>query len=780
MSSDVPATSLATSSSFSAPSSPGLREPLPFVVSARLADIFNPVSPGRVALTGFLGQRVAANASRRLIELDLEPLLAGFRRKPGSHPWIGEHIGKWMHAATLAWAYTGDPKLKGRLDYVARELISAQEADGYLGTYTPDVRFGLHHAYADWDVWSHKYCILGLITYYQYTGSTEALAAARGAADLLRRTFGPGRKSILSAGQHVGMAATSVLEAVVLLYRLTGDGGYLDFAHYIVGAWDEPGGPRVLESLTQDGAVNTTADAKAYEMLSNLVGLCELARVTGERRYLIPAQNAWEDIVRNQLYITGTASSGERFRAPHVLPNAPSFNVGETCVTVTWIQLSAHLLRLTGEAKYADELERSWLNHLPAAQRPDGSAWCYYTALEGEKPYGDQITCCQSSGARGMALAPINAYFTGALAAGSVPFVAVTFYESSRATVVLGGREVTIEQTTGFPRSPGATLELSLEGEATFAILLRSPRWAQPLTVRGVPEAAIDDSGFMVVPARAWKRGDRLEIDFALTSRLSRGYFGNSGRAALLWGPIVLAYDEARNVSGPSAAWVWLASGAKAALRGDRDEAGWSLSFTAPILTAGGGSVEERAAVLVPFADAGGTGGTFRVWLGAPEAFDAARWSVLVGGRESRSALGNVTGSILDGNPETFVVTYDGRLHNEDYFAVELDSPRKIGRIVYTHGKTFHDGGWFDASAGVPRIEIRRSIDAEWEALGPLDGYPRTTMTDAAGLTGGESFVRKLAEPVTAIAVRIIGVPASGDDPRQSFASCAELAAFEE
>lgn len=614
-----------------APSLPAeLREPLPFAVPARLPDVFHPLSPGRVTLGGFLGRRVAVNASRRLVELDLEPLLAGFRRKPGSHPWIGEHIGKWMHAATLAWAHTGDPVLRERLDFASGELIRAQEGDGYLGTYLPDVRFGLHPAYADWDVWTHKYAILGLLTYHRYTGSAEALGAARRAADLLLRTFGPGKKSLLSAGQHVGMAATSVLEPVVLLYRVTGAEAYLDFARYIVAAWDEPGGPRLLDELTQAGTVSTTADAKAYEMLSNLVGLCELARATGDRRHLVPARNAWEDIVRNHLYLTGTASSGERFRAPHVLPNTPSSEVGETCVTVTWIQLCWQLLRLTGDAKYAGEIERSYLNHLAAAQRPDGRAWCYFTPLEGEKAHDEQITCCQSSGPRAMVLAPSQAYFTGTL--GGTPFLAVTLFESSRAEITLDGHDITVEQTSSFPLSAGATLELSLEGEATFSVLIRAPRWARPLRIRGVPEAALSDLGFLVVPARAFRRGDRIEIEFALGSRLVQGDFGNSGRAALQWGPFVLAYDEAHNPTGPSFENVWLAGGAKAVLLGDGEAT--SLTFAAPILTDTAGRIEEKTALFVPFAEAGSSGGKFRVWV------HAAQWLDQAGGPASPGAPG--------------------------------------------------------------------------------------------------------------------------------------------
>ena len=122
-------------------------------------------------------------------------------------------------------------------------------------------------------------------------------------------------------------------------------------------------------------------------MLSNLVGLCELARATGDRGLLEPVQNAWKDIVANRLYLTGSASAGEHFQGDHVLPNEPAAHIGETCVTTTWIQLNLQLLRLTGEAKYGDELERSFYNHLAAAQHPRGDDWCYYTALEGRKPY---------------------------------------------------------------------------------------------------------------------------------------------------------------------------------------------------------------------------------------------------------------------------------------------------------------------------------------------------------------------------------------------------------
>ncbi len=58
-------------------------EPLPYAVPARLPDAAEALSPSAVHLDGWLGHRVEINAKNRLLTVDTEPLLAGFRKKPG-------------------------------------------------------------------------------------------------------------------------------------------------------------------------------------------------------------------------------------------------------------------------------------------------------------------------------------------------------------------------------------------------------------------------------------------------------------------------------------------------------------------------------------------------------------------------------------------------------------------------------------------------------------------------------------------------------------------------
>src|ERR1700678_4571373 len=108
--------------------------PVPDAVSPAVPPALHPLTPSAVRIGGWLGARIDANESRRLLVVDTEPLLDGYRHRPGNQPWIGEHVGKWMHAATLAWAYSGDEALRRKLDTVAAALIATQEPDGYLGT----------------------------------------------------------------------------------------------------------------------------------------------------------------------------------------------------------------------------------------------------------------------------------------------------------------------------------------------------------------------------------------------------------------------------------------------------------------------------------------------------------------------------------------------------------------------------------------------------------------------------------------------------------------------
>lgn len=743
------------------------------------------LAPDVVHLEGWIGSRIAANEANRLVKIDTDRLLEGYRRRPGRQAWDGEHVGKWLHAATLAWVYTGDAALRRKLDATAAELVRCQLADGYLGTYLPKDRW------TEWDVWAHKYNLIGLLTYMRYTGETGPMAACRRMGDLLCRELGngPGQLDIIKAGtQHVGMASTSVLEAMVLLHRMTGEPRYLQFCRYIVRAWEQPNGPRLMSHLLARHGVNQVGNGKGYEMLSCLNGALELYRTTGDRDLLTAAVNAWEDIVAHRLYLTGAATAGELFHADHLLPNV--HNVGETCVTVTWLQLNAQLLRLTGEARYAEQLERVVLNQLLGAQRPDGRGWGYYVQMEGTKPYSDTLDghCCLSSGPRGMALVPTFAFGTDA------DGIVVNLFDAGRANLKLSdGTAVGLTLDTLYPASGRIRLKIEPSAARTFGLKLRIPAWCAHYAVRvgGEPVKPRASSDGYIAVERRWQAGDELELEMELRPRVVVGDHVNEGRIAVLYGPLVLTADSGllgreggslNSVAAPGVDVAALQIAPEPAPLLLRTWPGALAFRMQAVLREASGSLPAGSPVpirLIPFAEAGCTGTNYRLWL--PLYRPGVSINLLREGVESRSSshwVHRYDGLINDGDPATVVDTCDGKLAKEAWFAVTLPEPVKVSRVNFVHGRSDHDGGWFVSAGGRPRVQVLAAPKGEWETVGELADFPATTATSAEGLGNGARFSCDLGAPRRVVGVRVIGQPASGDNPKQSFATCAELEAY--
>jgi uncharacterized protein len=585
-----------------AQSQPGLPKP---VVADKIADHFvAPIYQGKANLDGYVGERMRINLEHRLLTLNLPSILEPYQHRPGKQTWIGEHVGKFIHAAGLTWQYTSNPRLKARLDSAARLLIATQRPDGYLGTYLDKDHW------TDWDVWSHKYNLIGLLTYYQLTGDQAALLACRKMGDLLIRTFQKEKKDLIKAGWHVGMAATSVLEPMVMLYRYTGDKQYLDFCQFVVSTWEQPNGPKILSSLLDHGSVYKTANGKAYEMLSNLVGLVDLYRMTGDERYLKACTNAWQDIMAKRHYLTGTSSWGEHFRDNFSLrPDGEVHgdkyeSAGEGCVTVTWQQLNLHLLRLSGDPKYAAELERITYNSLMGAQSPQDGSVCYFVPMNGRKRFGEvshgilpDVSCCASSIPRGVALIP--QYVAGSLLGGQAvvwQYVPGTY----PLQLVNAGKTqpVTIQISTTYPQEGRVTIAVNMpqsaKAGAQFALQLRVPDWCSDYRATAGGQTYTGKAGELLALERAWQNGDQITVDMSLDLRTTPDPNKGSEGVIVQRGPQVMAEDDRLDTV-------------------DKLPANWFGGQFYQLTGKVGGQTKNLR--LVPFAEAGQTQGHYRVVL---------------------------------------------------------------------------------------------------------------------------------------------------------------------
>ena len=114
-----------------------------------------------------------------------------------------------------------------------------------------------------------------------------------------------------------------------------------------------------------------------------LAGVADLATETGEPALREAAERLWAQGTATQTYLTGGIGAhhtDEAYGDPYELPNERSYC--ETCAAIASIMFSQRMLLLTGEAKYADLLERTLYNGFLAGISLDGERYIYANPLQ--------------------------------------------------------------------------------------------------------------------------------------------------------------------------------------------------------------------------------------------------------------------------------------------------------------------------------------------------------------------------------------------------------------
>ncbi len=651
---------------------------------AAVQDALALTDPAGVRLQGYVGEKIDLDLRNRVMAQDIHKLVKPFfdQTEVGDGDWRNEYWGKWITSAVEAYDYEPSPERRAVVERGVSELLPAQNPDGYIGTRSKASR--LH----GWDVWGRKYVLLGLLACYDMTGSRTILNAARRHEDSLLAEVGPepGKANIaeVSYQDHQSLPSCSVLEPTVLLYRRTGDPRYLRFAEYIVGQWSRPNrfnptGIRLVEKATVGAPPSSIANGKAYEMTSCFEGLAELYRATGKPEYLEACRRYADGIVRDELFVVGSGSSREVWFGGRSKQTQDNPDPMETCVTATWMKYCLQLLRLTGDSRYADQMEISLYNALLGALKPDGSWWGYYTPMQGiKRPSGIQhadvgLSCCVANGPRALMLTPQWAVMASGRRQESgltthdsrlttFDGVVVNVYCPGTATArMASGRRVRIEQETEYPVTDQVRLTVRPERPATFTLSLRIPEWSErnALEVNGRPADVELRPGSYAAVRRPWKPGDTVTLTLDLRGRVLEDP-GKSGAVAVLRGPIVLAMDRRlvkddggrrtedrsgiRLINPQPSTFNQMPDG-RIELKQLAAPAGIWMAFEAPCSTEGGG---EARLPLCDYASAGNTWGRdseFRVWLPQPlEGFGSeavslqgASWIWFAGDRGARS-----------------------------------------------------------------------------------------------------------------------------------------------
>lgn len=496
------------------------------------APVWRPIASK--AAGGEVSERINLSRNVRLPYMykSVPELLSGFENNPGTHNWQGEHIGKWLHAATLATVETGDPELSEMLHDAVNRLVATQLPNGYIGTYEESRRYYVADVDKQWDVWTSRYVLYGLLTYQQYYPNPKVMTACEKLADLLINTYTPDGRNITDAGTRRGLSALTLLESIAMFYQMTGEEKYLQFAEHMLERSEQKSGLKVMSQLLNGESVMTVGDGKAYQLMAVLMGSLRLYQATGEQKYFDVVKTAWNDIEKNHLTIAGgpwgigkkdlsdlnrvadgIGDTRECLSPPeHFIPNATV----EGCAATSWVQLNEMMLEITGEAKYAHHAEQTILNNTMTAQHKEGRDGTYFLILNTQRNgYQAQMNCCNSS--RPRAFEEYARHRVGIIDGG------LSFSSLMPGLVdipaELGGGKLVVSGNC--PVVPNATIKFEQTAGKKFAVEFCAPGNAdlKSVAINGQPVTPGKNTRGFYSLEQAWKVGDVLDIEFSYPMR---------------------------------------------------------------------------------------------------------------------------------------------------------------------------------------------------------------------------------------------------------------------
>ncbi|WP_168207440.1 glycoside hydrolase family 127 protein [Microlunatus elymi] len=500
-------------------------------------------------------------------------------------PFMDGDLYKWLESATVAAAESPDTDLADYLTKAAIAIERAQQPDGYLHTKTTIAqRAGSDVLPLDERLNFETYNLGHLMNlacvHYRLTGDNSYLKVAERAAGYL---IG------LTIDHPERLADCNICPSHYMgsieLYRTTGDARYLELAGKLLdlhggkGSDGSDDNQDVLPVREQRQAVGHSVRANYL-----YAGMADYALETGDQELITALQSIWDDLVGSKLYITGgcgalydgaSPDAGQNYWAitrvhqaygrPYQLPNVTAYN--ESCASLGLIFWAWRMLTLTGDARYADEIERVIYNALPAMIGADGTSYFYTNPLRqvrdlpfplrragnpkdsvpppsherGRQEYMTACFCCPPNIARVITELPYYAYSHKDRTAWVHQFVTGT------ATTDFDGVAVTVRQETDYPATGIIRLGVQAERPVDGQLRVRIPGWSKDAQV-SVDGRPVDrfESGYAVLDQQ-WDH-NTVEISLDLSVRLTvahRFLEEATNQVSVVRGPVVYCVESA-------------------------------------------------------------------------------------------------------------------------------------------------------------------------------------------------------------------------------------------
>lgn len=434
----------------------------------------------------------------------------------------GHFLGHWISAAAKLIAADGEPELRVKLDNIVSELARCQELNGgeWVGSI-PEKYFTrlIKNQY----IWSPQYVmhktIVGLSDAYIYAGNTQALDILSHLSDWYitwTEKAAETNPHAVYAGEEAGM-----LEVWAQLYQLTKDEKYLTLAKRYADAG-------LFRKLKEGKDSLTNCHANASIPFTH--GAAKMYEITGDSDWLEVIKLFWKVAVTDRgMFSTTGMNAGEFWVPPHMQGHFLGSSDQEFCTVYNMVRTASYLLKYTGEAQYADYIERALYNGFLAQQNAQTGMPAYFLPLGAgsRKKWGTKTRdfwCCHGTMVQAQTLYPELVWFTDG------DKITAAQYIPSEFTAEMNGANVIVSQTTGMKYyNDQALFDENDDGQMSrwllkfsvkcdkpvrFTLSLRVPEWAKgvELEVNGKNTAAPVKDGWLDITAD-WQN-DSVQVFF--------------------------------------------------------------------------------------------------------------------------------------------------------------------------------------------------------------------------------------------------------------------------
>ena len=502
----------------------------------------------------------------------------------------GEHYGwvfqdsdvyKWLEAAAYCLSEQWDEELKKTTDEVVELIASAQESDGYIGTYftimEPDRKF--KRLMESHELYCAGHLMEACVAYYNATGSETALRISEKLADCIDRNFGPEEGKIHGADGH-----EEIEIGLMKLYHLTGKEQYLRLAAYFLRIRGQDpdfffkqirkdGGKPLINGMQSFKKTylqahlpvteQDTAEGHAVRVVYLCTALADLASVKKDEELIKACRRLWKNITEKRMYITGGIGStvrGEAFTLDYDLPNDTMYC--ETCASIGLIFFAKRMLAIEAKGEYADVMERALYNTALAGMALDGKHFFYVNPLEAvpeksEKDPGKSHVKCVRPQWLGCACCPPN---LARLLASLEDYIytvcdqkiLINLFIQSELQYETADGTLVLQQETDYPQSGSVAFEINNATQKPLTIGIRIPGWTDLSGVRGIIDGKEQDikseDGFWYIEAQPGVTKIQYEMELIprrwyANSRVSADMF----KTAIARGPQEYCLEEVDN-----------------------------------------------------------------------------------------------------------------------------------------------------------------------------------------------------------------------------------------